>query len=121
MTSKDDAKRGHVGPRTIRTTPTEADRTMTRTTARTSQARGVRLIRMHPTARKPRDEHGDQLGRFGLADVHMHTHFSDGTGSVEEVLAYVEQATPLDVIAITDHDTIEGALRAQELAAKRGY
>jgi hypothetical protein len=76
---------------------------------------------MHPTTRKPRDEHGDQLGRFGLADVHMHTHFSDGTGSVEEVLAYVEQATPLDVIAITDHDTIEGALRAQELAARRGY
>jgi len=99
---------------------------MTRTTVRTSQARGGKLIRMHPKAhpmaRTPKDaidEHGDQPGRFGLADVHMHTTFSDGTGSVEDVLTYVEQATPLDVIAITDHDTIEGALRAQELAATR--
>ena len=28
---------------------------------------------------------------------------------------------PLDVIAITDHDTIEGALRARDLAAQRSY
>lgn len=56
----------------------------------------------------------------GLADVHMHTNYSDGTGSVEDVLTFVERNTTLDVIAITDHDTIEGALRARELAAKRG-
>ncbi|HEX6543140.1 MAG TPA: PHP-associated domain-containing protein [Ktedonobacterales bacterium] len=57
----------------------------------------------------------------GLADVHMHTNYSDGTGSVEEVLSFVETYTPLDVIAITDHDTIEGALRARDLAAQRDY
>lgn len=57
--------------------------------------------------------------RPGLADIHMHTNFSDGTGTVEEVLAFTERYTPLDVIAITDHDTIEGALRARELAATR--
>ncbi len=57
----------------------------------------------------------------GLADVHMHTNFSDGTGSVEEVLAFAQRRTRLDVIAITDHDTIEGALRARDLAARDGY
>jgi predicted metal-dependent phosphoesterase TrpH len=59
--------------------------------------------------------------RFSLADTHMHTNYSDGTGSVEEVLEYVQKTTPLDVIAITDHDTITGALRARDLVAKRNY
>jgi predicted metal-dependent phosphoesterase TrpH len=59
--------------------------------------------------------------RLGLADVHMHTNYSDGTGSVEEVLHFAQHATPLDVIAITDHDTIEGALRARDLAASGKY
>lgn len=57
----------------------------------------------------------------GLADVHMHTTYSDGTGSVAEVLDFAEERTSLDVIAITDHDTIEGALRARDLAAIRNY
>ncbi len=48
----------------------------------------------------------------------MHTNYSDGTGSVEEVLRFAQHATPLDVIAITDHDTIEGALRARDLAPR---
>jgi predicted metal-dependent phosphoesterase TrpH len=56
-----------------------------------------------------------------LADVHMHTTYSDGTGSVEDVLRFVETYTPLEVIAITDHDTIEGALYARDLAARREY
>ena len=60
-------------------------------------------------------------GRQGMADVHMHTNFSDGTGSVEEVLDAARRRGSLDVIAITDHDTIEGALRARDLAAKGGY
>jgi hypothetical protein len=59
--------------------------------------------------------------RFSLADTHMHTNYSDGTGSVEDVLEHVQKATPLDVIAITDHDTITGALRARDLVAKRSY
>lgn len=57
----------------------------------------------------------------GLADVHMHTNYSDGTGSVAEVLDFAQRHTTLDVLAITDHDTIEGAQRAIELAAKRHY
>lgn len=61
------------------------------------------------------------MGRRGLADVHMHTNYSDGTGSVEDVLAFAQDHTTLDVIAITDHDTIEGALRARELAERGNY
>ena len=58
---------------------------------------------------------------YGLADLHMHTNYSDGTGSVEEVLAFAQDHTALDVIAITDHDTIEGALRARDLVQKGSY
>jgi PHP domain len=62
-----------------------------------------------------------QLRRRGLADIHMHTTYSDGSGTVEEVLDFVEKHTSLDVIAVTDHDTIEGALRARDLAAAHPY
>jgi predicted metal-dependent phosphoesterase TrpH len=58
---------------------------------------------------------------YGLADLHMHTNYSDGTGSVEDVLAFAQDHTALDVIAITDHDTIEGALRARDLVQKGDY
>ena len=50
----------------------------------------------------------------GLADLHLHTSFSDGWPSPAEVVDHVTLETSLDVIAITDHDTIEGALRAAE-------
>jgi predicted metal-dependent phosphoesterase TrpH len=64
---------------------------------------------------------GDDASRPGLADLHMHTNYSDGTGSVEEVLEFAQLYTTLDVVAITDHDTIEGALRARELAERGNY
>lgn len=55
----------------------------------------------------------------GRADLHMHTTFSDGWPSPREI---VERGhlCGLHVIAVTDHDTIEGALRAAEHAAARG-
>lgn len=59
--------------------------------------------------------------KLGKADLHMHTTASDGMGTVEEVLEWVEYKTDLDVIAITDHDEIRGAWAARELAAKRNY
>jgi hypothetical protein len=55
------------------------------------------------------------------ADLHIHTAFSDGTGTVEEVLAFTQAHTDLAVIAVTDHDTIDGALHARDLVAKGGY
>ena len=56
--------------------------------------------------------------RKGRADLHMHSLYSDGLGAIPEILAFVGQRGDLDVIAITDHNTIEGALRARELAQK---
>lgn len=59
--------------------------------------------------------------RRGKADLHMHTTASDGMGTVEEVLDWVENNTDMDVIAITDHDEIRGAWAARDLMAKRKY
>lgn len=57
---------------------------------------------------------------MGLADLHMHTIYSyDGTASVPAVLARAKQVG-LDVIAITDHDEIKGALQAFDLAPEFG-
>ena len=47
----------------------------------------------------------------------MHTNYSDGWPSPGTVVSHVAAAGGLDVIAITDHDTIEGALRAAEFAS----
>jgi predicted metal-dependent phosphoesterase TrpH len=52
---------------------------------------------------------------MGRADLHMHTLASDGIASVQQLLHHVEHHRPhLDVIAITDHDTIDAALWAYE-------
>jgi len=55
---------------------------------------------------------------MGLADLHIHTAFSfDGTASIPAVLRRAKQRG-LDIIAITDHDAIAGALLAAELASQ---
>jgi len=51
----------------------------------------------------------------------MHSNFSDGKPSIEEILEFVEHETDLRVIAISDHDTIDGALYAKELMSKKKY
>ena len=50
-----------------------------------------------------------------MADLHVHTHHSDGQDSPGEVLAWAGRIG-LDVIAITDHDAIDGARIAAEMA-----
>ena len=52
----------------------------------------------------------------GRADLHLHTTASDGWPAPQQLVDYA-RATRLDVIAVTDHDTIEGALRAADYAA----
>jgi predicted metal-dependent phosphoesterase TrpH len=57
---------------------------------------------------------------MGLADLHLHTIYSyDGTASLAAVLNRAKQLG-LDVIAITDHDEIAGALMAMEIAPNYG-
>jgi predicted metal-dependent phosphoesterase TrpH len=60
-------------------------------------------------------------GERGKADMHLHTLYSDGTAAVRTLLDHVEHATDLDLIAITDHERIDGALRARELHAATDY
>ena len=57
---------------------------------------------------------------MGLADLHLHTIYSyDGTATVPAVLRRAKEIG-LDVIAITDHDEIGGALEAVKLASHYG-
>lgn len=49
------------------------------------------------------------------ADLHIHSNHSDGVASIPEIMDHVTQNTDLRVIAITDHNTIDGALYAKSL------
>lgn len=62
-----------------------------------------------------------KIEELGKADLHIHSNHSDGKPSIEEILKYVEEKTDLDIIAICDHNTIEGAKEAQRLAKERNY
>lgn len=55
----------------------------------------------------------------GRADLHMHTTASDGWPEPNHLVDHAA-SIGLNVIAVTDHDTIQGALRAAEHAARRG-
>ncbi len=51
-----------------------------------------------------------------FADLHLHTQFSDGTFTPEELVLRAQNAG-LACIALTDHDTVEGCARAAAAAA----
>jgi predicted metal-dependent phosphoesterase TrpH len=53
----------------------------------------------------------------GLADLHVHTSYSDGRDSPVDVVEHAHRLG-FDVIAITDHDTIAGAQIAARFAAR---
>lgn len=55
---------------------------------------------------------------YSRADIHMHTNLGDGWASPARV---IEEATRrgLRLIAITDHDHVEGARRVEELLAQQ--
>jgi len=62
----------------------------------------------------------EPVTRLGRADLHIHTWASDGTASVVEVLDRVASEGFLDVIAIADHERIDAALAARQMAADQG-
>ncbi|HZW03875.1 MAG TPA: PHP domain-containing protein, partial [Anaerolineaceae bacterium] len=58
---------------------------------------------------------------MGFADLHIHSIYSyDGICRIATILDYVANQTQLDLIAVTDHDVIEGSLEAVELAPAYG-
>lgn len=54
-----------------------------------------------------------------FADLHLHSNFSDGTYTPEQVVMQA-RLHGLSVIALTDHDTIEGCDRAEKACAAGG-
>jgi predicted metal-dependent phosphoesterase TrpH len=63
----------------------------------------------------------EEFIHLAKADLHIHSAYSDGAPSIREILDYVETRTDLDCIAITDHDTITGALEAREIMKQKPY
>ena len=59
--------------------------------------------------------------RYLLGDLQVHTAHGDGMAHARELLDYVEYSTDLDLVAITDHDDVGGALLAADLHANGGY
>ncbi|MRS02465.1 PHP domain-containing protein [bacterium] len=58
-------------------------------------------------------------GPMGYADLHIHSlHSFDGTASISAILKYISTFTDLNILAITDHDTLAGVTEAVELAPK---
>lgn len=66
---------------------------------------------------------GDEptIQRFGRADLQTHTAYGDGMADAQTLLDYVETSTDLDVVAVTDHDDVGGALLARDLHARGNY
>ncbi len=52
-------------------------------------------------------------------DLHMHTLYSDGQHSPEELIDKVKEAR-IDLISITDHDTVDGIEESIEIGQKYG-
>jgi predicted metal-dependent phosphoesterase TrpH len=56
---------------------------------------------------------------MGFSDLHIHSiHSYDGTASISAILKYASSKTDLNVLAITDHDTMSGVSEAMNLAPK---
>jgi predicted metal-dependent phosphoesterase TrpH len=52
---------------------------------------------------------------WSKADLHIHSDHSDGLARIPEIMDFVQERTDLRVIAITDHNTIQGAQFAKSL------
>jgi predicted metal-dependent phosphoesterase TrpH len=58
---------------------------------------------------------------MGRADLHIHTRYGDGMATVPELLRHIEERGDLDVIAVTEHDTIRAADEARDLHARGNF
>jgi len=54
-----------------------------------------------------------------FADLHLHTNFSDGTYTPEELVGHARRCQ-FSAIALTDHDTVEGCARAAAACVAAG-
>lgn len=70
----------------------------------------------HPAPMPPVD--ASPPPRFGQADLQIHTAYGDGMAGAREIFEHVDALTDLDVIAVTDHDDVRGALEAREAHAR---
>ena len=52
-----------------------------------------------------------EIVEMKFADFHLHTHFSDGTFTPEELVVQAQQAWLCGAWRLTDHDTVEGCAR----------
>lgn len=51
------------------------------------------------------------------ADLHVHTNYSDGTHSIEEVIRLAKNRG-IKVVAITDHDTLYHYVKLKKLVKR---
>lgn len=51
----------------------------------------------------------------GKADLHLHTHYSDGKYSVKDLLRLIKEKG-IELFSITDHDTIESIYELEEIS-----
>jgi predicted metal-dependent phosphoesterase TrpH len=61
------------------------------------------------------------VSAMGRADLHIHTRHGDGMATVPELLEHVARQGALDVIAITEHDTLAAAVEARDLHSRNSY
>jgi predicted metal-dependent phosphoesterase TrpH len=62
---------------------------------------------------------GTQARAYNRADIHMHTNLGDGWASPARIIAEATRRR-LTLIAVTDHDHLEGAKRVEELLLQQG-
>lgn len=55
---------------------------------------------------------------MGRAILHLHSTFSDGTATVEEILDDADRRGDIDIVGITDHDDTQAFVRAQAWRAR---
>ena len=54
-----------------------------------------------------------------IGDLHCHSKLSDGSTGLEDIVFYAKRAG-LDVLSVTDHDTLSGISRAEILGKRYG-